>query len=520
MIARLVPALLILAPVGVVSAQLPLLTAPSGTLRIELGGAFHPTDMLRVDGARMRLGERLSTATLDATATPLVSALEAGMGSLLGRPVSGYSLGGIQAEAEQQRGVASIGLGLGISRRVTLSARIPFVSTRTQLRLTTSGTGANVGINPADQSLGTAGGRDQTTAFFTSFDAALTSLNSRITDGAFTTPTARALADQTLAEGTALRNGLFALLADPVRSSAVLPTLASTDGAALLERIAALDGILGTDLNGTRINASPALPAVPLSSSALDALLRAPTGFDLTAPEDLPLVSLGDIELGMTAELLRRGAVGDPRWLGLWAHVGARLSTGKLPRATLLLDQGSGEGQPDIEFGATGEFGRGSFGLRASALLTTQLAGTALERLGSRDQLLRPARSVTLLSRNPGDLITITAEPFMRIAPHFALTGMLQHQRRGTDALTLADPLNTGESIDLQSFVAGTGANATRIGIGLSYAHDGLNREGILKMPVEAGFAIERTISSSSGVVALPLTSRIVFRVYKPVSGR
>jgi hypothetical protein len=519
MIRRLLPVLL-LAQISAAHAQLPLLTAPAGVLRLELGGSFFPTDQLRVDGARRALGDRLTTNALDAAATPLVGQIESSLARVLGRPAGPLTVGSVTAIAEQQRGVASLGLAIGITRRLTFSATVPIVSRRTQLQLGADAAGANVGLNPSDPSLGTQAGIAQTTAFFTAFDNALSALSGRIASGAFTNPTQLALAQQTLGSGTTLREGLYTLLADPTVGAAVLPTATSTDGSALIAAIGALDATLGGALAGQTIGATPALPAAVLTTADLEALIAAPTGFGVTSPEDIPPVGLGDVELGLTAEVLRRGAPGDASWLGVWAHAGARLSTGSAPRPGYLLDQGSGDGQPDLEFGGTVEFGRGRFGLRGNALLTLQLAGTSAEQPATRDQLLRPARVTALFSRNPGDLLTVTAQPFYRIVPHFALTALVQYQRRGGDQLAWADPSTAIDGLDLATLVRGTAANATRVGVGLSFVHDGRNREGLLKMPVEAGFSIERTVASSAGVVATPLTSRVVFRVYKAISGR
>jgi hypothetical protein len=509
---------LCLAPRSALQAQLPLLTAPAGTLRIELGGGFFPNDALRVDGNRVSLDSRVS-GPLTATSTPLLGQLAGDLALLLGRPAGTLSLGSLTGFAEQQRGVATLGLGVGITRRLTLSAVVPIVSTRTQLLLRPDMSGATVGLNPADPSLGNATGIGQTGAFFTAFDAALIALSTRIAEGNYTDPAQRQLAEQTLARGTTLRDGLQTILVDPVRSAAVLPTATSADGSALLELITALDGTLGS-LGSTPIGTAPALPTAVLTESDFTALLRAPTGFGITEPEDIPPVGIGDVELALTAEVLRRGAPGDARWLGVWARGGARLSTGNAPRPEFLLDQGSGDGQPDVELGGTVEFGRHRFGLRADAVMTMQLSGTAPERPGSRDQLLRPARATALLARNPGDVLAVTAQPFFRLAPHLAITGLVQYQRRGGDRLEWADPALAIPGLDLGTLTTGTAANATRVGLGLSYVHDGLSREGILRMPVEAGLSIERTVASSAGVVATPLTTRIVFRVYKSVSGR
>lgn len=498
------------------AAQLPTPTAPVGVLRLEFGGAFHPTDAAFVDGSRRLLGARFGDA-LGATATPLVGDLETRLAPLLGRPATPASLGGLRAVAEQQRGVATIALGYGLTRRLTLTASLPLVSTRTQIALTPTGDGATLGANPADPLLGDAGGAAQTTAFFTQFGAALTTLADRIADGAYAgDPATLALAQQTLAGGEALRGGLQALLADPATASAVLPTTASPDGAALLDRIGALQGTLGGALGVGGFTALPALPADPLGAAGVATLLTHPRGFGYLPTQELPRTALGDLELGATMELIRRGAPGDAQWFALWGQAVARLGTGTAADPRYLLDQGSGDGQTDVDLAMSVELGRGRFGLRAEGAYTLQLAGTLEARIGAREQLLLPASRTATIHRNPGDVVRLTVRPFYRIVPHLAVTGLAQVERRGRDAVRYADG---GElpGVPASLLADGSAADAVRVGLGLSYAHDGVHRDGAVRMPVEAGFSLERTIASGRGVMPTPLTTRIMLRVYKPI---
>ena len=99
-------------------------------------------------------------------------------------------------------------------------------------------------------------------------------------------------------------------------ASAVLPTSLSVDGAALLGRIASVRSSFTNGLGIPGFSGAPALPTTTLTAAGFDALLASPTGFGLVAPEERPLVGLGDMEAGVTAELVQRGRSGDARWIG------------------------------------------------------------------------------------------------------------------------------------------------------------------------------------------------------------
>ena len=111
----------------------------------------------------------------------------------------------------------------------------------------------------------------------------------------------------------------------------------------------------------------------------------------------------------------------------------------------------------------------------------------------------------------------MTAQPYFVLAPRFAATGLIQHVTRGADAISLVDGQAPVAGVDLADLTRRTAASWTRLGIGLSYSHEGTGRDGVLRMPVEASLAIERTVASGSGVVPAALTSRVMLRVYKRV---
>lgn len=511
-VAPLLGLLLLAAPLG---AQLPMMTAPSGTLRIELGGGFFPTDQRFVDGTRLGLGEAIAGTRLDASTITLVPDMSAALAPLLGRPASSGSLGGLTALAERQRGVGTIGLAWGITRRLTFAATLPIVSVRTQVQLRGDTAGATLGLNPGDPSLGTSEGVGQNAAYFEQFNAALTVLAQQVADGAYAgSPALQALAQQTLAEGGAYAADLAAVLA----STPILPVLGSTDAEFLRGLAESYRSRFEEAFGITTVTTTPALPAAPLSADDFDALLTAPTGLGLRPFGEDPIVGLGDVRLELTGLLTSRGAPGEASWLGVWGHAGGTLATGTPPRPDALLDQGSGEGHGTVFAGVTAELGRGRLGVRAHARYTRPLAAEVAARVGPSRVLLRGANRQGVLTRQAGSALAISAQPFVRLAPRLAITGSLLWWQRGDDAWSWGAAQAPIAGLDPAVMNDGTGADAFLVGIGLSYSHDGNHRDATGRMPVEAAFGLERTVRSGSGAVDAPMTARVTFRLYKALN--
>ncbi len=504
---------------GPVAAQLPSLNAPAGALRIELRGAFHPTTEVWRDGVRQPLGTLITPgAALDAGATPLVAEVDARLSAILGAAAPLNNLGRVSPIAEWQRGVGTIGLAYGITRRVTVYGNVPIVSVRTQVDLGVDSTGGTLGFNPSDPILGTTAGANQTATFFAEFDQALSELSTRLSRGDYAADPAReARARALLGSGPGFRAMLFELLADPQLSSPVLPTTGSASGTALLGRVAAVRDAFGDDF-GIGFSSDPALPTGPVTPAEFDALLDAGTAFVYSPRNGAPRVALGDVEGGVIVQAFHREGEGSRS--AAWLRGGVRFPTGQSPAVGALLDQGTGDRQTDVEVGATVEVLRGRFGVRAEGNYTRQLAGDIEARVGSPLQALLPARFRAAVSRDPGDIVTLAAQPFFRMATNLAIAGLVQHERRGADTFQYVDGQAPITGADIADLSIGTRSTVTRIGLGLSYSHDGRAREGVLRMPVEASFSVERTVASSSGVVASPLTSRVQFRIYKAIARR
>ncbi len=510
MMRRLLPALGLLLATAPLAGQLPYLTAPRGTLRIAFGGGFSPASEEYADGSRRAFGDPVAAAALTASAAPVVADLEQRLTTILGTPASGGSLGALDAQLMRQRNVGTIGLAVGVTDRLTIFASLPIVSARTEAKLTPDVSNATLGLNPALL------GNQSSGAYLDQFQASLDAVAGRISAGDFDqSPDLLALATRTVQEGAAFHDAVAALLVNPSSASPVLPLGDSPDGSALLATAADYHDRFGNELGVAAPTGGLALPSAAITESEFDALLTASDAFNLATFDEQPLVGLGDIELGVTWHLASRSSAERRSWFGAWFTGSAVLPTGTPPRADHLRDPGTGDGQLDLRVRGTVETGRGRVGVRASADWRSQLAGTREARIGRRDEFLLPVTRLASLRWNPGDVLTLTARPYWRLADRLAIAGSVQWFHRGTDRWSLPGDQAAPFGGDVATMGDGTAASAVRVGLGMSYAHDGTRRDGERRMPVEAGLAIERTVASGSGLVPVALTTRLWFRVYK-----
>lgn len=500
---------------GPLPAQLPFLTAPEGTLRIEFRGAFTPATAEYADGHKRDLGAPLRSALLDQGSSAMVRDLTDRLTSLLGTPVAGASLGSLGADLAFERGVGTIGLAVGVTPRITIGIDLPIVSVRTEATLTPDPTGATLGLNPARF------GDQRSAAYLEQLDAALTSLDQRIAAGDYdSNPELLAAAQALAASGPGFSTAVAGLLTDPATASAVLPLAASSAGMALIDSTGAIRDQLTNRFGIGGFSASIALPTTAVDQQALTGLLGSPAGFDLADIGDPPLASLGDIRMGATVSILDRRDGNSGRGLRMWGVAGVRFPTGTAPRPRYLRDQGTGSHAYAIDLAGIVEQSLGGSGVRASIGFTREFAAAREARVGMRDEFLLPVSRLTTLDRRGGNLLAIRAEPWIRLAPNLAFTGSASYLKRAETSWSESAATGPISGGDIAAMGDGTGFSALRLGLGLSYAHPGRNREGVQRMPVEAGLGIERTVSSGSGLATARLTTKVWFRVYKRLFSR
>jgi len=474
-------------------AQLAPVGVPPGVLRFELDGAFDSWDKRFRDGTKEGLGSALTSPALGSDLLPLLAPGDALLQRITGQSDARLNLGTLSGDAQADVSTATLGLAVGVTRSVTVFGRLPLSRARIQTHLDLDTGGANAGLNP---------GTDAQEPFFDEFAAALTTLEAQIAAGAYdASPTLRALADATLDDGDALFGDLFALLLDPATSSPFIPTGGSALGTAVAARISTLQTRLATDLAVPGFSTQPALPASAATAADVGAIISDPFGPIGIETGESEVMLRGDGEAGVAVTIADRWDVGTSRGGFRAAAEGlVRFPTGSRPRLDRLLAIGTGDGQTDIELRGVVDLGSANFGVRVEGGLNRQLAGDITARVAPPSQPFPAANLETSVRYDPGDVTTIAARPFFRLARTVALIGSVEHWSKGQDAVEYSDG-SALPGVDAGVLALETDASATVVSIGLTYSNPGALRPGGTGLPVDAGWTYERIMSASGGIV-------------------
>jgi hypothetical protein len=498
---------------GVVSApvaaraQLAPVGVPPGVVRLEADGALESWDKRWLDGNRQGYGTDVSSPALGTDLFPFLSQSEAVIQSVTGQSAFRFNLGALATDAAVDRGAGMFGASLGLTRAITIFGRMPLVSVRVQHASTLDGAAANAGANP---------GSAQQEAFFSQFDAALTTLSARIAAGDYAgNPATLALAQSTLTSASELRDDLFGLLSDEETASPFVPLATSTAGVALDSRITALQSTLAASLGVAGFTEAPVLPTAPLTAAELEATVSDPGGPIGMLTDEAKVIFRGDAEAGLALTLVDRWDRGNRRG-GVRAAVEGlvRFPTGRVGRTDRLLALGTGDGQTDVEARGTLDLGGGRWGVRLEGRYNRQLAADLVDRVAPPSQPY-PARDLLALVRfDPGDETSFAARPFYRIVNSLAIIGSVERWHHGTDDYSYAEGADPVPGVDAAVLGEETDASATLVSIGLTYSSRGVARPDSRSLPVDAGWSYERVVGASGGRVADVHRVRARFRLY------
>jgi hypothetical protein len=484
-------------------AQLAPVGVPRGTVRVELDGSIESFDRRFRSGERESYAADLSSPALGSDRIPLLADADARVGRIIGDASYRLNLGALTTDALADIGSGFLGLGLGLTNRITIFGRIPLVRTRVQSTMDLSSDNADAGLNP---------GEAGHLPFFQNFDAALATLSGKLAAGDYNgDPTTRALAEGTLAQAIALRADLFGLLADPATASPVVPTSSSGTGGAVLTRVTALQSTLASSLDVPGFTLAPALPAAPLDEDGLRQVLTGPLALRI---DESTVTFRGDAEIGAALTLIDRWDRSARRG-GLRTAVSAlvRLPTGVRDQTQRPLDIGTGEAQTDVQLDVTTDLGAGPFGARLAGSYVRQLPSDIQARVGAPGLLVGPER-LSFVRRDPGDILAIHIQPFFRLARTLAIQAGIQHWSRKLDQVSYRSPDDALPGVDPGVLAEETAANATILSAGITYSNLGGLRPGGTGLPVDAGWVYERVIRSGSGRVPSAHRVRGRFRMY------
>lgn len=519
---RLVAAVYLLCPLPL-AAQLEPLGAPKGTFRFDIGGRFASADRRLFDGSEEDYLADFGGSALGSTQVAGLSTTDSALARILGQAGYHLNLGRAAARGQLTVGSGIIGGALGITSRLTLFARVPFVTTRVQARLTLDSTAGDGGLNPAHPDLGNATDQARAVTFFSTFDQALADLAARISGGSYAgNPTLDSLARSIVARGTAMRNDLALITNDGLGASAFLPSAASPTGLLLTATLRALSDTMVSTLGVGTALVDPVLAASRLTEGEFQSALTSAAGPYAAFPlQESKISRAGDTEVGAIYTLVdrfdRRGRRGGFR-LALTGMM--KLPTGQRDNPASYLDVGTGEGRYEVGGVGTADLGAGRWGLRLNAGYTARLPSLRVRRVAPPGTPYTLASSLANIKLDVGDVVSLGVQPFFRLAPRFALSGSADYWKAGSDK---ADWYRAGDAIpgvDPGLLTAQSSRSALAVGGGVSYvgwaAHE-CERGRRCGLPIDASWRYTTVIAATGGRVEKFRMTRLEIRWYQRI---
>jgi len=380
-------AILVLCFAPPLSAQLAPVGAPKGTLRFTIGGTFESGDRRLFEGRGEDFLADFGSPALGSDRFAFLRAADSVIGQVIGQPSYKINLGALRANGLLTVGTGTIGAALGVTRKLTLFANVPFVTIQVKARLREDSSTADAGFNPAHPTLGTAADQTAANTFFSNFQAALDNLDARISSGAYAgNPALLNLATEIAQRGAQIRSGL-ASITNASSASPFLPTASSTTGIAVANVIRALQDTLANRLGvSSPFTDAPVLAASRLGQGDVTGFVSNPAGpIDAMPLVGAKLSRMGDMDVGAVYTLVDRfDRIGHrPGGFRLAAQGLLRLPTGLRDNPDNLLQLGTGNGRYELGASGTADFGSGLWGARLNG---GYLARPALRRREPVDQ--------------------------------------------------------------------------------------------------------------------------------------
>lgn len=506
-----------------VPAQLAPAGAPKGTFRIDLRGSFESADQRLFDGRREDYLADFGSSALGSDRIPLLSPTDALVGAIIGQPSYRLNLGRERARGQLTIGTGSIGGALGLTRRLTLFANVPFVTTRVQSNLTLDSTASDAGINPAHPVFGNSTDQALAAQFVQNFSAALAELSDSIGSGAYAgNPSLDAMARALLSRGTSLRDQLSLLSNDPTGASPFLPTAGSSAGGAIQAVITGLQDTLANQLSVPGFTSQPVLPVARVSQADLSSFVSAPAGPLAALPIFESKISrMGDMDVGAIYTLVDRfDRPGQTGGLRLSVQGLLRLPTGRRDDPNNLTDVGTGNGRYELGLSGLMDLGSGNWGTRLSGGYLVRFSSFRVRRITAPGQPYAEFSRLGNVRLNAGDILDLGARPFYRLARNLAVHGVVDYWRAGKDAARYESSSDSLPGIDAGILAGQSGRSALALGGGLTYVGRGA-RECTpgrkCGFPIEASWSYSTVVSASGMPVPKFRTTRLEIRWYQRI---
>lgn len=463
------------------------------------------------DDTAVPLGADLTADTAGANLFPAVAPAERAVRQIAGDPTYRINIGAFDTQRDADIRRFPFTVAVGVSNRLTVTAKIPIVTVRSQVEFTTDGIDANVGWNQAIAELGGSANASEAAALLDQLGSAIGDLESQISGGGFGCPGGAGCAQvlAALDRATNLRDNLQTLTGigsnlEPAPPFAPLAT--SPAGGAITAEITSVAAQL-QGLGTSPVTATLPLPEGRLAETDVDRLLTTPgLGYEAFALDFARNTRFGDIELGLQYGLLQGARA---RALVFTTF---RLPTGTRDRANHFVDLGTGDRQTDVEVGLEAAFEPAAAGIAFGVSYTLQLSDQLPRRIGPPDSILLPLNTEALVNRNLGDVFRAHVYPYLRLSDGFSAYASLNYFAKGRDEFTDL----SGASLAVLE--RETKMNALSLGAGIAYRMDRTAQGRTL--PVEAGIGYSATFSGSGGLTPKANELALYLRLFYNVFGQ
>ena len=498
---------------------------PKGGLRLVIGAHWDQWDRrLLPDGGSSPLLDGMASPSLGVSQLPALGTAQDGIRALSGASDFSLSLGPVEAAGGVRRSTTMLQADFGITRRVSIGVRVPYVEVvhDARLVLNRSGVDANVGANPARTVA--SGALAANGAVFMHLDDARTQLMDAITScgTSGTGATCEAiLADPAAASALVQRTETFRTAWREVYGDGTYPG-APVVPVPLSNAHKAIDASLGalrTDFEKyftTSIPASvPVGPSLVYGSTGLQQLVQdSAFGVNADTLDRAFRAGMGDVDLearvllfdswgGDQIARLSNGASG----FRVMASGGWRFGTASSAQANQPFALALGEGVNAILLRATADaVWRRRAWVSATIRSTTPLADNAVVRLpgaGLPELFFFSAPQST--SRSLGQRIDLEIAPRIALGDKFGLSATWLARSIASDRYEVT---GGGEAFETPSGTVQFGS------IGVTYSTLASYARGRSKHAVEVLFAHEVALSASGLSVPSLVRDRLELRIY------
>jgi len=475
---------------------------PRGVLRI----GFEPRyfsfrERFDANGTTEPLGTDFSDSAAGVRLFPTLAEPQTALQSILADPLYAVNLGVFRTIRDADIRHFPLTLQFGLSDRLSLTARVPLVTTRSQVEFSVDSAVGDMGWNQlAEQSGNATAALQAMQTLFTELEAGAAAVDARIAAEDFGCPSSAecddaraAVADaRQLVLDLAVLAGVDASGTPGAQITPFAPLTTSEAGTGLLAAVQDVSTRLA-QFGASPLTATYPLPSAPIGAGGVNEMLADSAYGYASYPIEFSKYSLnlGDIELGM------RFGVVQSAWARAVAVGTIRLPTGTLDEPDHFLDIGTGDRQLDVEVGLEGALEPGSFlGLAGSASYNLQLGHQLVRRVTRHTAPIAPLATRTTVKRNLGDELRASLYPSLRLSPSFTVYGTAAYYRRGADDYALTGSPSEGQPLDAADLAFETSMTSWSFGGGIHYYSRGRTGRG---MPIEAGIDYRAAFSGNGG---------------------